>query len=361
MTALDHTRSPDLEGKALTVLGAIDPAGLGHTLMHEHLFVDLRRPAHALRPGEDAPEAAEPLTLANLAAVRNGAPNADNDLLDDLDMLIEEVHDFADAGGRTIVDVTGMHMGRDPEKLKALSEHTGLHVVMGGGYYTPTFHPLDMAERAVDAIAAEIAEEIISGVGDTGVRPGIIGEIGAEDAPLGDAEWKSIRASARASRITGAPMTFHHGGQGEEKLDVIRACMDEGVPPENIVMGHAGGLAADLDLARKVLATGVFIEFDFLASPGSPWGHLVLMGDHQITRGLVHLLDAGFASQIVLGHDVCQKIQLKRYGGKGFDYITRHMLPELTRLGASKEAIEMLMVSNPARALAFAAPGPTEG
>lgn len=360
MTALDHTRSPNFAGQALTVCGPLAPADLGQTLMHEHLFVDLRRPAHALRPGEDSPAAAQPLTLANLAEVRNGAPNADNDVIDDLELVVSEVEYFAAVGGRAIVDVTGMHMGRDPEKLRALSQRSGLHVVMGGGYYTPTFHPADMAELTVDSIAAEIASEITDGVGETGIRPGIIGEIGAEEAPLSEAEWLSIRASARASRVTGAPMPFHHGGQGEEKLDVIGVCLDEGVRPENIVMGHAGGLAEDMDLARRVLRTGVFVEFDFLASPGSPWGHLVLMGDHRITKGIAALVDAGYANQILLGHDVCQKIQLKHYGGKGYDYISRHFLPELTRLGVPEAALEQIMVTNPARALTFHEPGPVQ-
>ena len=34
-----------LRGKAQTVLGPIDPAGLGPTLMHEHLIWDVRSPA----------------------------------------------------------------------------------------------------------------------------------------------------------------------------------------------------------------------------------------------------------------------------------------------------------------------------
>ncbi|QDZ14164.1 phosphotriesterase family protein [Humibacter ginsenosidimutans] len=348
---------PDLRGKALTVRGAVDPSVLGETLMHEHLVVDLRRPVDALRPGEGAPTTAEPLTLANLAEVRNGSPNADNDVIDDLDLVTEEVEAFARLGGGAVVDVTVAGIGRDPRALLELSRRTGLHVVMGGGFYTTTFHPRDFAERTDDELAAGIARDVVVGVDATDIRTGIIGEIAAENAPLVDAEWRSVRAAARASRITGAPMSFHHGGQGEEKLRVLDLCTEEGVPDDNIVMGHSGGLATDIGLAERVLARGVFVEFDFVASPGSPWGHLVLGSDHRVVAGIAELVKRGYADQLLLGHDICQKIQLKRYGGHGYDYITRHFLPALSDAGVPDDALRQIMVDNPARALAFAAPG----
>ncbi len=37
----------DLTGKAQSVLGVMDPAALGKTLMHEHLIWDIRPPALA--------------------------------------------------------------------------------------------------------------------------------------------------------------------------------------------------------------------------------------------------------------------------------------------------------------------------
>ncbi|MED7954528.1 phosphotriesterase [Kitasatospora sp. NPDC058201] len=347
---------PDLAGRVLTVAGPVDPSVLGTTLMHEHLFVDLRRPPGARRPGEDAPEAAEPLTLANLARTRHGAPNADNDVLDDPEEILPEVLAFAEAGGSTIVEVSPIGLGRDPLALLRLSRAAGLHVVMGGGWYTTAFHPADMAARTVDELADVLVRDVVLGADGTGVRSGVIGEIGAESVPLTDGELKSVRASGRASRITGAPVTFHVGGVGEDRFRVLDILEEEGVAPSNVVLGHAADVLADPAFGERLLARGVFVEFDFLASPGSPWGHLVLMSDHKTARGIAGLVDRGHAGQIVLGHDVCQKIQLKKYGGKGFDYIPRHFLPALRRLGVGEEALHAIMVDNPARALAFAKP-----
>jgi phosphotriesterase-related protein len=347
---------PDIAGRALTVAGPVDPSALGATLMHEHVFVDLRRPPRFHRPGEDSPEAAEPLTLATLARTRHGHPNADNDMLDDYDEMLAEVLAFTHSGGGALVEVSPAGLGRDPEALLRLSRASGLHVVMGAGWYTPAFHPADMDERTVDELADAIVRDVVLGADGTGIRSGVIGEVGAETVPLTDNELKSVRASGRASRVTGAPVTFHVGGVGEDKFRVLDLLAEEGVPASNIILGHAMDVLADPAFGRRVLARGVFVEFDFLTSPGSPWGHLVLTSDHKVVRGIAELIERGHAHQILLGHDVCQKIQLKKYGGQGYDYIPRHFLPALRRLGASEAALRTIMVDNPARALAFAEP-----
>ncbi|WP_018566108.1 phosphotriesterase family protein [Streptomyces sp. PsTaAH-124] len=349
---------PDLAGQVLTVAGPVDPSVLGPTLMHEHVFVDLRRPPGFCRPGEDAPEAAEPLTLATLARTRHGRPNADNDILgDDFDEMLTEVLAFARRGGGTLVEVSPAGLGRDPGSLLRLSRASGLHVVMGGGWYTPTFHPSDMDERTVDELSDTLVRDIVLGAGGTGVRSGIIGEVGADSVPLTGNELKSVRASGRASRLTGAPVTFHVGGVGEDKFRVLDILDEEGVDPANIVLGHGGEILTDPEFGERVLARGVFVEFDFLASPGSPWGHLFLTSDHKVARGIAGLVERGHAHQILLGHDVCQKIQLKKYGGKGYDYIPRYFLPALRGLGVSERDLRTIMVDNPARALTFTHPG----
>ncbi|MFD7061222.1 phosphotriesterase [Streptomyces sp. NPDC059906] len=347
---------PDLQGRALTVAGPVDPSALGATLMHEHVFVDLRRSPRFHRPGEDSPEAAEPLTLATLARTRHGHPNADNDVLGDYDEMLAEVLAFARGGGGTLVEVSPAGLGRDPASLLRLSRATGLHIVMGGGWYTPAFHPADMGDRTVDELADLIVRDVVLGADGTGVRSGVIGEVGADTVPLTDGELKSVRASGRASRATGAPVTFHVGGVGDDKFRVLDILAEEGVAPSNIVLGHAGDVLADPAFGSRVLARGVFVEFDFLTSPGSPWGHLVLTSDHKVARGIAELVERGHAHQILLGHDVCQKIQLKKYGGQGYDYIPRHFLPALRALGVGEESLRTIMVGNPARALAFAAP-----
>ncbi len=43
MSATEQGLVPDMSGKAVTVLGPVEPDELGFTLTHEHIFVDLRK------------------------------------------------------------------------------------------------------------------------------------------------------------------------------------------------------------------------------------------------------------------------------------------------------------------------------
>ena len=46
------------------------------------------------------------------------------------------------AGGlRTIVEMTPVGCGRDPAKMRALSEATGLHVIASAGYHRDAHYP----------------------------------------------------------------------------------------------------------------------------------------------------------------------------------------------------------------------------
>ena len=365
--ALDRLEIPNLEGLVQTVLGPVRPEQLGPTLMHEHIFLDIRRPAHTAnpRPGEWDAAAGDPLTLDTLAAVRRGRPNIDNDVLGDFDTALDEVGDFARQGGGTMVEVTPSGVGRDAGALARLSRASGLNIVMGAGWYQKDLHPIGFAERSLDELAADIVRDIVVGVGGaaaggalpgSAIRSGIIGEVGAEGDPADPQEMRSVRAAGRASAITGAPITLHMGGWGEAKLRVLDALEEEGADPRSVVFGHAGSIADDMPLARRLLARGVTVEADFLGTTGSPWGTLFPFTDRSVARGFAELVADGWGSQLVLGGDVCQRVQLRRYGGHGYGYVMEHFLPVLAEFGVAAEAIDRIMVENPARVLTFGAP-----
>ena len=60
-----------------------------------------------------------------------------------------------------------------------------------------------MAGRSEDDLTREMIDDITVGVGNTGIKSGIIGEIGCT-WPLHDNERKVLRAAARAQKETGA-------------------------------------------------------------------------------------------------------------------------------------------------------------
>ena len=357
--AATTTGIPNLAGKVLTVVGPVDPEVLGQTIMHEHIFIDFQNPvARAnISRATDMGLHLAPVSLNVLSEVRfRRIPNRDNLYLTDFGEAIDEVMEFKRHGGQTIVDVTSIGLGRDPHALQQVSQTTGLSIVMGAGWYQKQFHPADMDSRTIEELTDVIVRDIVVGAQGTSVRSGIIGEVGINGNPLTANEMKSIRASARASRITGAAISFHVGGRGEEKFTVLEAVAAEGADLRRVIMGHSNSIADDLPFMKRLLERGVFIQFDTL---GRPDGRLGGVDDGKVARGIVELIEAGYADRVLLSQDVCNKIQLKKYGGTGFSYVLENFLPALRDLGVEEEDIHKMMVENPVRALTFAAPVPS--
>ena len=114
---------------------------------------------------------------------------------------IDEATQFRDWGGSTIVDVTSIGIRRDPISMMKVSMATGLNVIAGSSWYVKASYPDNMDDLTVEELTDVIVRDITVGIGDTGIRSGIIGEVGVQGEPLTPNELKVIRASARASRV----------------------------------------------------------------------------------------------------------------------------------------------------------------
>ena len=359
---------PNIAGRILTINGPIAPDAAGPTLMHEHLFIDLNLPDNEPERWRwalvDSPVSAtavgiytHPLTLDILERVEMGFVNRDNLRLADDRTAIEEVTEFKKRGGRTIVDVTSLGCKRDPPALRRVASATGLHIVMGTSWYCKSWHPRDMDERSVESLTDQIVRDVAVGADDTGIRAGIIGEVGTQGGPLTPNESKVIRASGRASRLTGSAVTLHTQAQEREQPKILDLLAAEGADLKRVVVGHSNPIATDLPFMKELLDRGVYIEFDTL-------GHTPRVNDRnkvtdtQVARAIVGLIDAGYLERILVAQDVCTKIQLKAYGGAGYSFVLERFVPYLKRLGVSEAQIETMLVENPKRVLTFAAPMP---
>lgn len=344
-----------------TVLGPISPAEVGVTLPHEHLIIDCTAiwtdPTGSSWVG---PILAGGAGGADLDAIAHGPVAMENlgDLLraphlslDNLrviepELIIGEAKRFVATGGRTIVDFTNYGLGRDPRGLRAIAQATGLQVVMGSGYYVQASHPPDLASRSIEAIADELVEEIERGVGDTGIKPGIIGEIGT-GAPMTEAEARVLRAAARAQRQTGLPLNIHVSLQtGLAALDLALA---EGVDPERVTVSHCDTFS-NPSYQLAVAERGAWVSFDNF---GALWffGTRPSCDDGARVTDILRLMEKGYARQILMSHDVGTKIQLTAYGGFGYAYISRYIEPVLRARGLTDRDIHQLRVDNPTRML----------
>jgi phosphotriesterase-related protein len=348
-------RIPNLAGEVLTVAGPIDPSGLGPTLMHEHIFIDFKAPPPMVPPPTGITVLRQPQPAPDPAAGaapggRTGRGGGGGGLTDYAESLTE-ILEFKKIGGGTIVDTTNFGLTRDPDALLRISKESGLHVVMGAGWYQKALHPPDMTERSVEELTDIVVRDVTVGAQGTAIRSGIIGEVGVNGRPLVENELKSIRASARAARLTGAPMTIHSFGTDEEMIQVLDVIASEGVDLSRVVLSHMA--SRSLDYLKQIVSRGAYVEFDYLGQTA-----VEAPRDERLVTNITNAIAAGLADRVLVAHDVCTKPQLKKNGGGGYTYISSVVLPGLKVNGVSDENIRKILVDNPRRVLTFVAPQP---
>jgi phosphotriesterase-related protein len=220
---------------------------------------------------------------------------------------------------------------------------------MGGGYYLQASHPPELAEMDADAVADAILRDAHDGVDDTGIRIGLIGEIGVS-ADFTPAEQKSLRGAARAARRSGLPLMVHLPGWERLAHRVLDVAEAEGADPAHTVLCHMNPSFADADYQIALARRGVFIEYDmigmdfFYADQG-----VQCPSDEDNARAIANLVEAGFVERILLSQDVFLKMMLTRHGGFGYAYLLRHFVPRLLRHGVSEEAVHTMLQANPRR------------
>lgn len=328
-----------------TVLGDVDSADLGLVLPHEHLANDN---SVAVRTADEPRIAAvlDAPVSPELAWLLTDHPyeSADNCRLDDDDAMAADLRVFADvAGGRTVVDLTPPGLGRAPERLVALSNATGVQVVMGSGWYLEATHPPHLASTGIDELAAELAAEFGT---EHDLRPGVIGEIGVS-AAFTDAERIALRAACRAQRHVRVPLFVHLPGwqrRAHEVLDVVLE--EEGVDPGAVVLCHMDPSGADPAYQRSVAERGVTLEFDMVGMPFHFPGEGQSPTPSQTAAALTVLIQAGHGEQLLLSHDLFLKAMLTRFGGNGLAYVPVVFADRLRRGGLDAEVVTSLMTEN---------------
>lgn len=332
----------------MTVNGVIAKAKLGVTTPHEHALIDISNQY----PGERSPKNpgwTEKVSRKHYELLmKDPYALCDNLKLDDQDTAVAEVRRFADAGGKTFVDVTTPCIGRDVKFLKRLADETGLNVVAACGFYTADAHQQRVAAMSAGMIADEFTRELDEGIDGTGIRAGIIGEIGTSQT-LYDAEIKVLRASATAHVRTGAPVMVHLNPWAKHALEAIDILEAGGVEPARICLCHLDVLL-DLDDMRAVLKRGAYVEFDNFGKEftcGSAYGRFP--SDAERLAVLYRLVDDGFLPQLLASCDVCLKNLLTVHGGPGYAHVVGKMAARIREERSDADALlKALLVDNPA-------------
>lgn len=252
-----------------TTLGIAKTQDLGRTLIHEHALIGF--------PGW---------------FLDNRQPKYDRD--EAIPRVVDAFQQLKDYGVGTVVDPCPADLGRDAEFYAEVSQRSGVNLICATGVYyeaaglTYVFRHLD-----VNAIAEIFIKEIEDGIGDTGIRPGII-KIATGDGVVTEYERKVLTAAGKASKATGTPVLSHTEKCtcGHDQIDIITG---EGVAANRLLIGHSDG-TEDIDYQTSLAERGVFVGFD-------RFGIEIYVPDETRINNFKQLVDKGYQDQLMMSHD----------------------------------------------------------
>ncbi|MFJ8000558.1 phosphotriesterase [Streptomyces sp. NPDC096310] len=300
-----------------TVAGPLPVSAVrGPVLAHEHLVLDLDR------TGERA------------AVLGTGRHRSD--IVGELTAL------SAEFGLALVIELTCRGMGRDPCALARIAEESGVAVVAATGWYYEPFHPQETEGASVAQLTEILVREIEDGIGASGVRPGVLGEIGSHGERPSVRESRALLASAHAARATGLSLATHaqFGRGGLAQLELLTGT---GLPPHRISIGHQD-LLDDPEVHRELAASGAYVAFDTV-------GKGRYQSDGTRLRLLLALLDAGHADRALLSCDISRHSYLTAEGGHGYGHLFRSFLPAARAAGVHDGLVDLMTRRNPLRFL----------
>ncbi len=251
-----------------------------------------------------------------------------------------------------VVDATTAERGRDPLLLKKISLDTGVFIVCSTGFFKDEddmlailkamSYSVDLEKELTDLFVKEISE----GIGDTGIRAGVI-KTASSYGRIRPLEQTIMKAAARAAIICDVPI-LTHCDRGTMARSQVELMLDMKMPPEKVIIGHMTS-CRDLDEIRFVMDMGLTVAFDqfgILSIPGIP-------NDEEKAANLLSLLREGYGEKIVLSHDT----MFDRMGHSSDsrprypDMIYKTILPYLRENGVSEDTIRKITRDNLLRIL----------
>ncbi len=337
-SGLAHSQHRELrtDRQVMTVNGLIGADQLGFTLTHEHLFADLRSYEE---------QSAQVL-------------HVDGDEV--LEVVLPYLRTIRDLGCRTLIACTATHIGRRPDLIKRLSAASGLHMLTVCGSYLSAdarFAPPYVRTETAEELARRWIVEWRNGIGDTGVRPGLI-KLGVNGGPLTALERKVLHAALLTHQETGLAIATHTGPWRKVDPEFNAASAREqlaffqqsNVAASAWIWVHAQN---EPELSHQISAAqqGAWISFDGLA-PESVIPHAELVSRMR-SEGLLH--------RVLVSHDAGWYNAGQPRGGafRSFDTVFTAFIPALRERGFDEGEIHEIFVKNPADAFSLRGSGPT--
>ena len=274
----------------------------------------------------------------------------ENIVLHDADVAAQELAHVRSAGGSGVLELTLDGMGRRLAELPEISRRSGVHVMVGAGFYVEDTMAEDVKTASIDVLTQRLIGELTDGIGDTGIRPALLGEIGTS-WPVTDAEWRVVRAAARAGAETGAAVYTHQSFRGKGGTSVLDAILAEGMSPDRVIIGHLDEFW-DPGYHREIAQAGAVLAYDTFGSDFH-YGSAKLRNPTDAERlDMVEwLLSEGYGSQLVIAQDVWAQANLRRNGGNGYDHLFRRIGPAIAEIAGDPATVDQILIHTPRRLL----------
>ena len=155
-----------------------------------------------------------------------------------------------------------------------------------------------------------------------------------------------LRASARAQKATGVPISTHTWAAGRTGLAQQAIFAQEGVDLGRVIIGHSGD-SDDLGYLRGLMERGSTIGMD-------RFGLEHFLPTAKRVEVIARLCAEGYAPRMVLSHDAnCWSDMLSEEDKRRtrplwhYNHIPDDILPALRKAGVSQDHIDQMLVRNP--------------
>lgn len=338
-----------------TVSGSISPEGLGIVSLNEHLLFGLHGWQYAPEVRFDRAAAFEQLRTA--------------------------LEQFKASGGGTIVDTSGITLGRDVPLYSRLAELTGVRIVAATGFdnqsmgilghfstysvlYRKTSNPHQYhwhreipghfypshggtKEYLMFLFYNELTEGMVApGMIRTKLRAGIVKAASSWDK-IAPAEEFALRGAALAAKRAGASLIIGGIKQARRQLEIV---MEEGLPPDRVIIGNCDdGRAIDPERDKEFARMGAFVSYDHIGWEDTAFPHAI---PDEKRAGLVkEMVEAGFSGNIVLSCSSIGYAMGVRHPGHSMTHLLTSFVPKLKAAGVGESTLDTILRENPKRIL----------
>lgn len=309
-----------------TVLGPIHPNELGVTMDHDHIIWG--------PPGWEY----DPDWWFNYPKV--------------FAKCLADFIEYRQLGGKSMVDCSGIGFGRDIELYRMVSKYSGVHVIPCTGFWTGLGMSGYFLEKDIDYMEELFVQELTHGIGNTGVKAGII-KVGNSQTMFTDWEERQYRAAARAAKRVGCAVITHGVQLAIKQLEIFQS---EKLDLSHVIVSHCYH-SIDFERDKKIAGKGAWVSYD-------AWGILDVSVPNYYARPdevradiLKALIEAGFINHILISADTnVFSLGWQRsspYSGKStMADVLRNAPRKLRRIGISEDIVwNKIMTENPRRAL----------